>query len=181
MMSREVAKRMFAYEIIGSVVSFKSDENDQYSPVYILTPTGEKCSRIFMIARVVSKESVGNDDIRMKVEDSTTSIYVYVSGYNPSAITAVADINAGDYIAIVGKPVIYRLSNGDQFVYIRATDVNKSNENDYKYWKAETALQTYNRLACIDNDEDRRHIACGLYSINKEDYFAVCRNAVGGV
>jgi len=178
MVTREVAKRIFAYELLSSIVSYKEDENDRYSPVYVLTATGEKCSRVFIVGSITSKETVGNGDVRMKINDGTAQIYVYIGNFNSAAITAASSMNPGDYVAIVGKPVIYRLSNGDQFVYVKATDVNRVDEDTYRHWMAEAALHTYHRLTSIHIDSDRAKIARELYNVNEKEYLALCKNVI---
>lgn len=45
---REVARRVFAQEMKDSNLTSR-DENDQYAPQYVLTPTGAKVNRIFLV------------------------------------------------------------------------------------------------------------------------------------
>ena len=45
---REAARRVFARELKDSNLTSK-DESDQYAPQYLLTPTGAKVNRIFIV------------------------------------------------------------------------------------------------------------------------------------
>ena len=55
---REVARRVFAQELRDSNLASK-DESDQYAPQYILTPTGAKVNRIFLVGTLIEKEDIG--------------------------------------------------------------------------------------------------------------------------
>ncbi|HIH36291.1 MAG TPA: DNA-binding protein, partial [Methanocellales archaeon] len=60
MLSREVAKRVFAREFGEANMAFK-EQDDQYAPQYLLTPTGAKCNRILFVGTLIEKEDIGND------------------------------------------------------------------------------------------------------------------------
>jgi len=45
---REVARRVFAKELRDSNFHYKEHE-DPYAPQYIITPTGAKCNRVFVV------------------------------------------------------------------------------------------------------------------------------------
>lgn len=49
---REAARRVFARELKDSNLTSK-DESDQYAPQYLLTPTGVKVNRIFIVGTLI--------------------------------------------------------------------------------------------------------------------------------
>ena len=55
---REVAKRMFAKEFRNSDLSFREGD-DVYSPQYLLTPTGARVNRLFIVGTLIEKENIG--------------------------------------------------------------------------------------------------------------------------
>jgi len=58
--SREVAKRIFAEELKSSNYSFRDGEDQhQYAPSYLLTPTGGKCNRVFTVGTLTEKDDIG--------------------------------------------------------------------------------------------------------------------------
>jgi RPA family protein len=52
---REVAHRVFAAELKESNLQSKEGQ-DQYSPQYLITPTGAKCNRIFIVGTLTQQE-----------------------------------------------------------------------------------------------------------------------------
>ena len=59
-MPREVAKRLFAKEFQASNLTYKDGE-DQFAPTYLLTPTGAKCNRVFIVGTLTEKTNIGSD------------------------------------------------------------------------------------------------------------------------
>jgi len=60
--SREVARRIFAEELKSSNYSFRDGEDQhQYAPSYLLTPTGAKCNRVFLVGTLIEKDDIGGD------------------------------------------------------------------------------------------------------------------------
>jgi len=97
---REVAKRIFAYELVRS-----THQIEDSGLKYVLTPTGERANRIFSVAVLLDKEEIGADTNlwRLRLADPTGSFYAYVGKYQPDAIEIVADIDVPELIAVVGK------------------------------------------------------------------------------
>src|SRR5674476_1114301 len=83
---REVARRVFAQELRDSDLTSK-DESDQYAPQYILTPTGAKVNRIFIVGTLIEKEDIGTDSEywRGRVSDPTGTFTIYAGQYHPEA------------------------------------------------------------------------------------------------
>ena len=108
--SREVARRIFAEELKNSNYSFREGEDQhQYAPQYLLTPTGAKCNRVFMIGTLTEKDDIGGDTEYWKgrVVDPTGSILIYAGQYQPEAAQILANIEAPAFVAVVGKPNLH--------------------------------------------------------------------------
>jgi RPA family protein len=83
--AREVARRVYAQELRDSDLSFRENE-DQYAPLYLITPTGARCNRVLVVGTLTEKDNLG-DDVeywRGRVADPTGSIFVYAGQYSPT-------------------------------------------------------------------------------------------------
>jgi len=75
---REVAHRVFAAELKESNLQSKEGQDEQYPKQYLITPTGAKCNRIFIVGTLIEKEDVGTDSEfwRGHIVDPTGTFYV---------------------------------------------------------------------------------------------------------
>ena len=108
--SREVARRIFAEELKSSNYSFRDGEDQhQYAPSYLLTPTGAKCNRVFLVGTLIEKDDIGGDTEywRGRVVDPTGSILIYAGQYQPEAAQILAGLETPCFVAVVGKPNLY--------------------------------------------------------------------------
>jgi len=112
---REVAKRVFAEELKSSNCSFRDgEEQNQYAPSYLLTPTGAKCNRVFVVGTLTEKDDIGTDTEywRGRVVDPTGSIFIYAGQYQPEAAQTLAGLEPPEFVAVVGKPNLYQTEEG---------------------------------------------------------------------
>jgi len=54
---REVARRLYAKELNESTLVYKEHE-DTYAPQYLLTPTGAKCNRVFVVGALTERKTL---------------------------------------------------------------------------------------------------------------------------
>jgi len=106
---REVAHRVFAAELKESNLQSKEGQ-DQYSPQYLITPTGAKCNRIFIVGTLTETENVGTDSEfwRGRIVDPTGAFYVTAGQYQPEAAQVLAKTTPPEFIAVIGKPTTSR-------------------------------------------------------------------------
>ena len=80
---REVAHRVFAAELKESNLQSKEGQDDQYPKQYLLTPTGAKCNRVFIVGTLIEKDDVGTDSDfwRGRIVDPTGAFYVTAGQY----------------------------------------------------------------------------------------------------
>jgi RPA family protein len=152
--SREVAKRIFAEELKSSNYSFRDGEDQhQYAPSYLLTPTGAKCNRVFLVGTLTEKDDIGSDIEywRGRVVDPTGSILIYAGQYQPEAAQILACMDAPSYIAVVGKPNLYQTEDGNIIISLRAESISKVDENTRNQWIIDTARRTLERIDTIKN------------------------------
>ncbi len=152
--SREVAKRIFAEELKSSNYSFRDGEDQhQYAPSYLLTPTGAKCNRVFIVGTLTEKDDIGSDTEywRGRVVDPTGSILIYAGQYQPEAAQILACMEAPSYVAVVGKPNLYQTDDGNIIISLRAESISRVDESTRNQWIIDTASRTLERLNTLKN------------------------------
>lgn len=145
--TREVAHRVFAQEFRDSNLSFK-DSNDQYSPQYLLTPTGAKINRMFIVGTLTEKEDIGTDAEywRARVVDPTGAFLIYAGQYQPEAARVMAEVETPQYLAVVGKPSTFQTEDGNVLTSIRPESVLVVDAATRDRWVVETAQRTMERI-----------------------------------
>ena len=148
--SREVARRIFAEELKSSNYSFRDGEDqNQYAPSYLLTPTGAKCNRVFLVGTLIEKDDIGGDTEywRGRVVDPTGSILIYAGQYQPEAAQILAGLETPCFVAVVGKPNLYQTDDGNIIISLRAESISQANESTRNQWILDTARRTLERLS----------------------------------
>jgi len=150
--SREVARRIFLEELKGSNYSFRDGEDQhQYAPQYLLTPTGAKCNRVFIVGTLTERDDIGGDTEywRGRVVDPTGSILIYAGQYQPEAAQILASIEPPAFVAVVGKPNLYQTEDGNTIISVRAEAIQQVDESIRNQWILDTSRSTLERLAAL--------------------------------
>ncbi len=148
--SREVARRIFAEELKSSNYSFRDGEDQhQYAPSYLLTPTGAKCNRVFLVGTLIEKDDIGGDTEywRGRVVDPTGSILIYAGQYQLEAAQILAGLETPCFVSVVGKPNLYQTDDGNIIISLRAESISLANESTRNRWILDTARRTLERLS----------------------------------
>lgn len=154
--SREVARRIFAEELKSSNYSFRDGEDQhQYAPQYLLTPTGAKCNRVFFVGTLTEKDDIGADTEywRGRVVDPTGSILIYAGQYQPEAAQILANMDAPAFVSIVGKPNLYQTEDGSIIISLRAESIQRVDEATRDQWIMDTARRTLERILLLEKAE----------------------------
>ncbi len=149
-MDREVAWRIFAHEFNRS--NLYISEGDEMAPNYIITPTGIKCNRLFIIGVVTEVENIGRENNlwRARVADPTGVFTVYAGQYQPEAAIFLSGLQVPAYIAIVGKARKYEPEDGSVYVSVRPEEINTADEKLRDRWVLDTAERTLERIRIIE-------------------------------
>jgi RPA family protein len=176
---REVAHRVFAAELKESNLQSKEGQ-DQYSPQYLITPTGAKCNRIFIVGTLTEKEDVGTDSEfwRGRIVDPTGAFYVTAGQYQPEAAQVLAKTAPPEFIAVIGKPTIFTTKEGNVLTSIRAESMHVVDAATRDRWVVETANLTAKRIARLQGNEPDAVKAREHYSTDVEQYRAMVAMAV---
>ncbi|MDM7933884.1 MAG: hypothetical protein QUS08_00665 [Methanothrix sp.] len=153
---REVARRVFIEELKASNYSFREpgesgqqSRADQYAPSYLLTPTGARCNRVFIVGTLTEKDDIGGDTEywRGRLVDPTGSILLYAGQYQPEAAHILAGIEPPCFVAVVGKPNLYHTEDGSNIISIRAEAIQPVSASTRDQWILDAARRTTERIA----------------------------------
>jgi RPA family protein len=149
-MPREVAKRVFAKEFAAANLTYK-DSEDQLAPTYLLTPTGAKCNRVFIVGTLTEKSDIGNDSEywRGRVTDPTGAFTIYAGQYQPEAAQSLADIEVPSFVAVIGKPSSYKGHDGNPVITVRPEIIVPADGDTRDLWVNDTIEATAERLTAL--------------------------------
>ncbi len=151
---REPAVRIFAQELASVELTAGKEDGekaDRFTPTYAFSPTGAKINRVFVcgvLTEVDEMETGSASFIKGRLVDATGAVGIMAGQYQPEVAVALRDM-AGKlpaFVAVVGKPNIYKPKDGGCYVSIRPEDVRVVTEQIVETWTAETAKQTLDRI-----------------------------------
>lgn len=150
-LDREVAWRIFAWEFNRSTLHIS--EGDERAPNYIITPTGVKCNRLFIVGVVTEVENIGKDNSlwRGRIADPTGVFTVYAGHYQPEAAIFLSELNIPAYVAVVGKARKFEPEDGSVYTSVRPEDINNADEKLRDRWVLDTAERTLERIKYIED------------------------------
>ena len=155
---RETAIRIFAQEFIESDLTFKEGD-DERAPRYLLTPTGARCNRLFIVGTLTEKEDIGieSEYWRARVADPTGVFLVYAGQYNIESMRTLSDmdedIDHPNIIAVTGKPNTYE-TDGVVITSVRPESIQVVDAVTRDTWIIDTAIHTMKRLKKIEENGD---------------------------
>jgi len=173
---REVAKRVFAYELVRS--TYQIEEENQ--PKYVLTPTGERVNRIFSVAVLLDKEEIGADTNfwRLRLADPTGTFFATVGRFQPDALEVVGEINVPELLALVGKTRVFE-GTSKKLVSIRPEVLSVVDLSVRDYWVLETARRTLERIEMMEKKENEdAELAWRIYNPDLNEYREMVRKAL---
>lgn len=153
-MDREIAWRIFAHEFNTSNLYFS--EGDERAPNYIITPTGVKCNRLFIIGVITEVENIGKDNNlwRARIADPTGVFTLYAGQYQPEAAIFLSELEVPAYVALVGKARKYEPEKGNVYLSVRPEEINPADEKQRDMWVIETAERTLERIKIMEDALD---------------------------
>ncbi|MBI4362867.1 MAG: DNA-binding protein [Euryarchaeota archaeon] len=170
---REVARRVFAREFADSTLLFKEGD-DQFARRYVLTPTGARCNRLFLVGTLTEVEPRGEGEagnFRMRLVDPTGSLTLFAGSYQPEAARVLPTLEVPSYVALTAKVRSYE-RNGEERAALRPEAILASDIQSRNRWVVETARQTLERLGALAGSDvigQRRPPAEGGVQLQAED------------
>lgn len=179
---REVSHRLFAAELKESNLMVK-EGSDQYSPQYLIIPTGAKVNRVFVVGTLTEKEDMGNEAEfwRGRIVDPTGTFFVTAGKYQPEAAQVLAGTTPPEFMAVIGKPSTYTTKEGNVLTSIRAESIQIVDAATRNRWVVDAAVHTAKRLEKLPGNEPDAVKAREHYSTNMEAYKAMVTQALESV
>lgn len=159
---REPAKRVFAAELRETTHHFKEGTEDK-SPTFVLLPTGERCNRVFLVGLLSEKKKSEGDAVfyQIKVKDPSGLFFVSAGSYQPEAMHQIASIDtpaiegSHTYVAVIGKPNVFKAPDGRVLVSVRAESVVAVDKSVHDCWILDSATRTLERIEATEETPDR--------------------------
>ncbi|MBZ3935412.1 DNA-binding protein [Methanimicrococcus blatticola] len=150
---REIAVRMFAKEMKDSDLIYREEE-EQYAPQYVLTPTGAKANRILISGVLTEVENIGSgtEYYRARISDPTGTFTVYAGQYQAEAARFLAEAETPAFVTVIGKVTAFKTDDGNTILSIRPEYIQNADEKDRDLWVAETAEKTHERIIAAETE-----------------------------
>lgn len=148
-MMREPAWRIFAHEFNMSDLQYSEDT--ERSPNYLISPTGARINRLFVVGVATEVENVGRSEglWRVRIADPTGVFTVYAGQYQPDAAAFLSELEVPQFIAVVGKARLFNPNETSFYVSVRPKEINVTTEEVRNNWIVTTAERTLDRLEAL--------------------------------
>ena len=172
---REIAVRLFAKELKESNIIYR-EEDEQYAPQYVLTPTGAKVNRILLSGVLTEVENVGTDaeHYRARIVDPTGTFSIFAGQYQAEAADFLAKAKTPSFVTVVGKVTAFKADDGALIFSIRPEYIQNTDRKSRDYWIMETAQKTYDRIISAETDhlkaDENIKNALGHYGSDFSEY-----------
>ncbi|QSG08321.1 RPA family protein [Halapricum desulfuricans] len=155
---REVAYRLFASEFEDSDFSY-AESDEERAPNYVITPTGARVNRLFVVGVLTEVQPVSDDVLRARVVDPTGAFVVYAGQYQPDAQTFLERAEPPAFVAVAGKARTFQPEDSDViYTSVRPESVNEVDAETRDRWTVRTAERTLERVGtmagALDSDVD---------------------------
>ena len=144
----EPAWRIFANEFNRSTLQLK--EEDGIGPTYVISPTGAKINRLFVVGVLTEVANVrANDDLwRARVADPTGSFTVYAGKYQSEGVSFLANADVPQFVAVLGRARLYERED-TSYASIWSNEISNTTETVRNNWVITTAERTLDRLEAL--------------------------------
>ncbi|WP_276261542.1 RPA family protein [Haloglomus litoreum] len=147
--TREVAYRMFAAEFDDCDFQF-SESDEERAPNFVITPTGGRVNRMFLVGVLTELEQVNQSMLRARIVDPTGAFVVYAGQYQPEALSFLERTDPPAFLAVTGKARTYQPEDSD-VVYssVRPESISAVDAETRDRWVVSTAEQTLDRIGVM--------------------------------
>jgi RPA family protein len=143
---REVAHRLFAAEFDDAEFSY-SESDEERAPNYVVTPTGARVNRLFVVGVLTELEQVNEDVLRARIVDPTGPFVVYAGQYQPEALAFLEAATPPLFVAVTGKARTFEPEDGDRvFTSVRPESISEVDAETRDRWVVQAAEQTVARV-----------------------------------
>jgi RPA family protein len=143
---REVAYRIFAAEFETADYDY-SESDEERAPNYVITPTGARANRLFIVGVLTEIEQVSEDVLRARVVDPTGAFVLYAGQYQPDEQAFLERADSPAFVAVTGKARTFQPEDSDRvFTSVRPESISEIDAETRDRWTVQTAEQTIDRI-----------------------------------
>ncbi|MFC7114485.1 hypothetical protein ACFQH2_05280 [Natronoarchaeum sp. GCM10025703] len=162
---REVAYRVFAAEFEDATLDYKESDEER-APNYVITPTGARVNRMFVVGVLTEIEQVNENVLRARVVDPTGAFVIYAGQYQPDEMAFLERTDPPAFLAVTGKARTFQPDDSDRvFTSIRPESINQVDADTRDRWIVGTAEQTLDRVATMATAIERPEAGDELESL----------------
>ncbi len=152
---REVAWRLFAAEYDDAWYSY-SQSDEERAPNYVVTPTGARVNRLFVVGVLTEVEPVSDEVLRARVVDPTGPFVIYAGQYQPEPLAFLERAEPPMFVAVTGKARTFQPEDADVvYTSVRPETVSEVDAETRDRWVVATAEQTLDRVSHFADALDR--------------------------
>ena len=150
---REIAVRMFSKELKDSDLLYREEE-EQYAPQYVLTPTGAKANRVLIAGVLTEVENIGlgAEYYKARISDPTGTFTIYAGQYQAEASRFLAEVQTPSFVTVVGKVTAFKADDGKMILSVRPEHIQTTTKKDRDIWILETAKKTHERVTVFEQE-----------------------------
>ncbi|WP_227134297.1 hypothetical protein [Halorubellus salinus] len=147
--NRETAYRVFAAEFDDATVDYQESDEER-APNYVVTPTGARANRLFVVGVLTEIEDVNDDVLRARIVDPTGAFVVYAGQYQPDEMAALERLDPPAFVAVTGKARTFQPEDSDRvFTSIRPESITTVDAATRDRWVVRTAEHTVERVGTL--------------------------------
>jgi len=144
--SREIAYRLFAAEYDDASLSY-AESDEERAPNYVITPTGARLNRVFVVGTLTEVTSVNDEMVRARVVDPTGAFVVYAGQYQPDELAFLEQAEPPAFVAVTGKARTFQPDDSDQvYTSIRPESIAAVDADTRDRWVVSAAERTLERI-----------------------------------
>jgi RPA family protein len=101
------------------------------------------------VGTLTEKQRQGDQNIfyRGRVVDPTGTFFIMAGSYQPEAMQQLAKIESPAFVAVIGKPSLYRKDEASTpMVSVRVESINVVDKDTRELWVLDTAARTLDRI-----------------------------------
>ncbi|MEF8776049.1 MAG: hypothetical protein V5A43_06060, partial [Haloarculaceae archaeon] len=146
---REVAHRLFAAEFDDADYEY-SESDEERAPNYVVTPTGARVNRLFLVGVLTEVEPVSDGVLRARVVDPTGAFVCYAGQYQPDERAFLERADPPAFVAVTGKARTFQPDDADVvYTSVRPEAVNEVDAVTRDRWTLEAAKATVDRVRTV--------------------------------
>jgi len=144
---REVAHRLFAAEFEDADLSY-SESDEERAPNYVVTPSGARVNRLFVVGVLTEVEQVAEDVLRGRVVDPTGAFVLYAGQYQPDEQAFLDRAEPPMFVAVTGKARTFQPEDADTvYTSVRPETISQVDADTRDRWTVNAAERTLDRVA----------------------------------